>query len=258
MPFNENMLRIPIVGAPNILGLSIPKLSPKVRLWLTNISGFFGFVLLSLLCAGWHRAIVLLARNFRLAKEVNRQKWSRSLVAIVVFVAMSVSVFAVVLETAVLNVDRHNLLALMPLLMCLALIWRWLRLKTMPFVMGSLLVLLLCYSTAASQDNLSWNRVRWQAAQELEAAGIKTSEIDGGAEYDFDRDINLWLKTFHNVGRRSNPRNIWRWWLVHDDRYIISFSPVPGYETIASKTYFSALTLSNHQVLTLKRLPGVK
>ena len=46
MPFNENMLRIPIVGAPNILGISIPKMPMRIRVMLTEWSGFSGLCFL--------------------------------------------------------------------------------------------------------------------------------------------------------------------------------------------------------------------
>ena len=81
--------------------------------------------------------------------KLGQQKWSRTLVCMVVFASMLVSMAAVVMETTVFNVDRHNLLALVPTLMCLALTWRWLRVPLMPVVSLSLLVMLMCYSTMA-------------------------------------------------------------------------------------------------------------
>lgn len=249
MPINLNMLRIPIVGAPNIMGVSIPLLTGKQRLVLTWLSGFSAILLLVVLAAGIARTVLMVVRHMSPKRDTMKP------VALFVFcfAAMATSLFCVVAETVVLDVDRHYLLALVPVLICLALSFRLLKLKPNFLVGVPLLVLMALYSLCATQDFMSWNRARWHCLATLEKQGVKPAEIDGGAEYNFDKDVFLWVKTFKNEDFYANPRNCWRWWRVHDDKYIISFSTIPGYDVIGQESYLSGLSFSKRQVLILKR-----
>lgn len=252
MPFNQNMLRLPVIGAPNILGVSVPLLSNKVRFWLTQTCGVLAFLWFAIFLAGCHRTFQMLVKAvLRPASQRNLQP---VLLHVFCFAMAAISLAAVVFETTVLDVDRHYLLALVPVLICSALSFRLFAQRPTWIISWTLLILMAFYSVCATEDMLAWNRARWLCAESLEAQGINPKDIDGGAEYDFVHDIFLWVKTFRNEDINGNPRNIWRWWRVNDDKYIVSFSPVPGYEEIGKQEYWSGLTFSKKAVLILRRL----
>jgi hypothetical protein len=252
MPFNQNMLRLPVIGAPNILGVSIPLLSDKMRYWLTQVSGLLAFLLFSIFLAGCQRTFQMLI------KVVHRTSSERSLQPVLLhvfcFAMAAISLAAVVFETMVLDVDRHYLLALVPVLICSALSYRLFARRPAWTISWTLLLLMSFYSVCATEDLLAWNRARQLCAETLEAQGISPRDIDGGAEYNFVHDIFLWVKTFKNEDINGNPRNIWRWWRVNGDKYIISFSLVPGYKEIGRQEYWSGLTFSKKAVLILRQL----
>ena len=93
---------------------------------------------------------------------------------------------------------------------------------------AALLALSTLGSVAMVHDYLSWNRARWAVIGRLErefGAGAET--LDGGYEY------NGW----HNYTTGSTPeseqlarpgKSPW----VHDDLYVVTLGPVPGYEPV--------------------------
>ncbi len=93
-------------------------------------------------------------------------------------------------------------------------------------IVGIILLLLMGYfSVAGTHDYMAWNRLRWQAADELMQKGdVKPSEIEGGYEF------NGW----HNY-RENDPSQGW-WRDVYDD-YVISFGPAYGYEVVRTYTF---------------------
>lgn len=258
MPFNQNMLRLPQVGPPNLMGISIPLLKSGPRRWLTWLSALLAFMLYAMLLSGCQRALSLAARSLaRPAGGSGGRPLARAAVLLLVFLSMLLTLAGVAFETVVLDVDRHYLLALVPVLLCLAVTARWLRLPVSGWLAIPLVVALGAYSLCAAQDYLSWNRARWQAARDIEAQGIAPAAIDGGAEYNFSHDVGLWVKTFKGADPGRAPHARWRWWRVNDDEYIISFSPIPNYDVVARHRYFSALSLREQEVLTLRRLPSL-
>jgi hypothetical protein len=113
-----------------------------------------------------------------------------------------------------------------------------------------LLVLLASYSLCAGQDYLTANAARWRALTKLEGQGIKSASIDGGAEYNILRDMNVYASHY----RGEPPRDNWRWWPIKGEEYIVSFSPIPDYEEKWHETYYSFLTVSEHRVYVLEHL----
>lgn len=77
----------------------------------------------------------------------------------------------------------------------------------------------LLFSICATHDYLAWNRVRWQALNNLMQQGIEPTEIDGGLEF------NGWH--LYKAGYKSVPTKSW-WW-VQNDTYMTSISLLPGY-----------------------------
>jgi hypothetical protein len=265
MPSNQNLLRMPSVGATNIMGVNIPALSSSWRGLLTGISATFAFVLLVILGSGANRAILLAARALKRGLNAPDQAIKRTTLAGFCFLSLSLNFAFLLLQLRVIDLDRYYLLVVVPVLLCLALSWRWLRVRG-NFPLSILILLVMStYSLLATNDFVSWNRMRWQAITSLEATGQKSNIIDGGAEYNFLRDPNLANSVafgpgFHGVPNRGKPpRDAWRWWpIAEDDLYIISFSPIPDYNIVKNFPYWSALTFSQHDVLILKKNIPVK
>ncbi|MBX9772286.1 MAG: glycosyltransferase family 39 protein [Candidatus Obscuribacterales bacterium] len=251
MPFSMNIFRLPEIGAHNLMGITLPPLSKSCRMWLTHISGVFAFLFLVVLGSALERTVILLKRS--LAGNKSSYKDRRATMIAFVTAAGLVCLGCVCMETVILDLDRHYMVALAPLLIVLAVACRWWKIPSPGFVSCLLLGVIALYSTLATQDYMSWNRARWQAIGRLEAQGIAANVIDGGPEYVFPRDPNLDLELWRGSPRKSI-RDYWRWWRVHDDQYIVSFSPVPGYEEIGRVNYFSGLAFGDRAVLMLKRV----
>ena len=78
-------------------------------------------------------------------------------------------------------------------------------------------------SAAATRDYFSWNRARWDAIHAAERLGATPDTLDGGFEYNGYRRFEE-KPQLHVLGKS--------WWWVEDDRYVVAFSPLPGYEEI--------------------------
>jgi len=81
-------------------------------------------------------------------------------------------------------------------------------------------------SVAGASEYLAWNRARWQAFHLLQEHGVTLEQMDGGYE------INAMLAV--RTGQKSLGKEGFG---VRDDRYIITFNPVPGYTTLATIPY---------------------
>lgn len=86
------------------------------------------------------------------------------------------------------------------------------------------LLLFACVSAAGTHDLLAWNRAAWRAADQLVAEGVSPWEIDGGFAW------NGWHLSEELPADR--PRTAKSWWWVEDDRHIVSFAPLDGYEVL--------------------------
>jgi Dolichyl-phosphate-mannose-protein mannosyltransferase len=91
----------------------------------------------------------------------------------------------------------------------------------------SLVMIIMLFSAwftiGATHDYLSWNRVRWQALDNLmQESKISPNHIDGGYEF------NGWyLYSPKYKGKREKS-----WWWVDRDDYMISFSLLDGYKEV--------------------------
>ncbi len=267
MPFNQNLLRIPTLGALGIMGVSLPALGSRWRQWLTYLSGFFAFLLLALLGAGLFRSLLIAVRSIRRAwrSQIAGQQpdFKRNGTGAVthLFCFTAVVVIAVMgsLQIQVVDLDRYYIMPLVPVLLCLGVLCRWQRVRVNWAISFALAGLVGIYSLCASQDYMSWNRARWRGLKTLEAMGTSPKEIDGGAEYNFLRHPDLQnaliLKgTQHYfIERGEAPRDSWRWWPVRGESFIVSFSQIPGYEIVRREPYFSFLTFSTREVLILQQ-----
>jgi len=252
MPYCENILRFTSVGAQGLMGIANPILTPRQKIRLTIFSYLFAWLLLTQLLGF---LFVLLRHGKRVMKAKKRslglppgRVFSAQSLAVLFFAVLSFAFITV--ETMVRCTDRYYLIALLPTIVTLIFCARLTKIHmASPFAW--LLVLPFdWYGLAAGQDYLSSNAARWQALTLLEKNGVQASSIDGGAEYNVSRDMNLYASHY----RGSPPRNTWRWWPVKGEDYIVSFSPIPDYDEISRQNYFSCLTMSEHSVYVLKSM----
>jgi hypothetical protein len=245
MPFNQNLLRLPMICALTIMGLNMPLLSKRYLKWLTGLSYALSFLVLTLTGS-------LVSRLFDAWQKYKKQKCRTTkplatlwvcTISIVASIAFSLT------ETIVRCTDRYYLIAFAPLILGLVIMSRYFRIKLVQPISVIALILIAGYSACAAQDYLGWNRVRWSQLSRLEAQGISSLEIDGGYEYNSLRDMKI-CDTFY---RGESPRDNWRWWPIKGEKYISSFSTIPGYKVIDRASYWSALTFSPLEVLVLER-----
>lgn len=114
--------------------------------------------------------------------------------------------------------------------------------------------LLAWWAVAGTHDSLEWNRARFAAIAALEREGFDAREIDGGVEYNAwhlaDR-LGDWPTT--EEVRRGQPATRKSWWWVVDDRFIVSFRPLRGYDVRDSIGYSRWLVPGTGRVLVLER-----
>ncbi len=149
--------------------------------------------------------------------------------------------------------DRHTLVFILPL-----------GLAYLKFVQGKLraswgialvLAAFLGYCLVTTSHYFAWNQARWQAAQKLVAEGVAPLEIEGGFEW------NGWQAAQDRgsavQGRELPPGAPWYYLLFPQviPRYVISFSPLPGYRAVEEREYSSPFHWSSGSVLVLERLP---
>lgn len=234
MPFSENILRFTTVGAQGLLGIIRQPLDAHGRMVITILSFIFSLPLLLVL-----------------AGSLPKSQKKIDLLSAVVTAFMLACLGFLTIETIVRCTDRYYLVALGPSLLAIGFYAKRSRINLVNPISTMLLVSLVCYSIAGNQEYLSSNRARWRAIEWLEKTGVTSAATDGGYEYNVLRDMSLYNTTY----RGAPPRDKWRWWSVKGETYLVSFSPVPGYETIHSEPYFSLLDLKRRNIEVLKCLP---
>jgi hypothetical protein len=105
-------------------------------------------------------------------------------------------------------------------------------------------VVLLGVSAVATRDYFSWNRARWNAIRSAERLGATPETLDGGFEYNG-------LRRYEQQPRVQVPGKSW-WW-VRDDRYVVAFSSLPGYDEIETWRVEHWLSRSPAEVKLLRR-----
>jgi len=101
------------------------------------------------------------------------------------------------------------------------------------------------FATIGTHDSFEWNRVRFDAIEELEAQGISPHQIDGGAEY------NSWKRTGPLQPLRLNEKS---WWYVDDDEYAIAHEEIPGYERISVHPFVRYYGLKRDSLFVIRRV----
>jgi hypothetical protein len=102
------------------------------------------------------------------------------------------------------------------------------------------------FSIFATHDYFEWTRARWQGIHYLlDDLKASPSEIDGGFEF------NGWYQTKY----KDDPNNTTKsWWFVTDDQYMLSFSPMEGYEIIRQYPYKKYLTFETGYIYVLRKV----
>jgi len=120
------------------------------------------------------------------------------------------------------------------------------------------------FSVAGTHDYLSWNRVRWQALNNLmQEQHVSPKQMDGGVEFNawylYSRsypnpllsvDID-WNKKPESMERKPAPTKSW-WWVASDD-YVVTFGPVPGFTELKRYPFQRWLPPGEGSVLILQR-----
>jgi len=141
--------------------------------------------------------------------------------------------------------DRY-LLYVLPFLFVLWARWgapataRWPQALAAAWIVGA-----IALSAVATRDYFSWNRARWDAISMAERLGANPDAIDGGYEYNADR-------RFETRARVPDGKS---WWWVADDRYVVAFSEVPGYDVVETWRVRHWLPRSPSEVKLLRRKP---
>lgn len=109
----------------------------------------------------------------------------------------------------------------------------------------TLLGLFAAYAVAGTRDYFAWNRARWNALTELAAESrIPPEKIDGGFEFN---GLFLYDPAYQPPPEKS-------WWWVRDDRYLVSFGPVPGYRPLREYPYGRILPPGTGKIIVSERL----
>jgi hypothetical protein len=139
--------------------------------------------------------------------------------------------------------DRYLILLILPAAALVLGALRRVRLSRSVVCLG--LLLFGIYGLAGLHDYFAWNRVRWGLGQELISEGIRPEQIDGGLEW---AGWHLYLNRPRGArASLSSPYLLWYTRLVPelDPKYLISFSAIPGYTVLRSRTYHSYLHRSD-------------
>ena len=141
------------------------------------------------------------------------------------------SFFYLLLILPILSFDRYLLIILPIVLIYIALLLE--KYNYSKFVFIFITILFAIYSTLATYNYLEWQSIRWSLADSLLEQGIKVEDIEGGYE------MNGWYLYNKDLGHENTP--FWAPWYVrdivpgHQMKYIISFSPLGGYEVIEKR-----------------------
>ena len=117
--------------------------------------------------------------------------------------------------------DRYSIDTMWPLVIVIPL-----SMQKVPKVAVIGLVIVALFAVSGTAEYLSWNRARWTAYRWLQSRGVTLDQMDGGYE------INALLAVQRGRKDLGKPG-----FGVVDDRYILTFSDVPGYKTIARFPY---------------------
>jgi len=150
-------------------------------------------------------------------------------VAAVLFRARSVAAAYCIAGTVIMMFmrvyfDRYSIDTMWPLAIVIPIAVKDVR---VPRVAASIaLGVMIVLSVAGTAEYLAWNRARWEAFRWLQMRGVTLDQMDAGYEINALLAIRTGRKFLGKEG-----------FAVHDDRFILAFNAVPGYETLATFPY---------------------
>lgn len=242
MPLSENILIDFGLGPATLRDTFILKLphlptAPKIVWWVITAIGIVAAALLFL----YLFFAILQIFNKELNGEFIYKRW---------IAALSVStVFIYFFPQGIAGCFERYLIPLLPFLMMIVVVstknissWK-IGYKSMSI---AIIMMLLCagFSIGATHDYLSWNRVRWQALNNLvQEAHISPDSIDGGYEF------NGWY--LFDSKYKERPTKSW-WWVDNDD-YMISFGPITGYQEVKRYSFRGWLPFGQGNIFVLHK-----
>ncbi|MGE0744757.1 MAG: ArnT family glycosyltransferase [Rhodospirillales bacterium] len=226
-----------------ILQLTVPTAAPD---WLWPLLTALGM-------AGAAALIAALAAAIKRAAQLGRLGVTRPRASVELFVAATLLVYVLPLSLTPIF-DRYTLIPIALgciLIPMVALAPGGVAVGAARVGAGvvaglAAVVPLAWFSVAATHDYLAWNRARWAALERVMAdRGATPWQIDGGFEF------NGWY--LHDQAQYGSTAPKRSWWWVSDDRYVASFKPMPGYETILRAPYRSWLWREDRAILVSER-----
>ena len=104
------------------------------------------------------------------------------------------------------------------------------------------------FTVGSTHDYLSWNRIRWQAIENLiQEEQVSPNRIDGGFEF------NGWHLYSSDYPIYKHRKNNLAWWWVEQDDYIVAFRPLKGYDVIKQYHLKNWLPFRFDRILILQK-----
>ena len=116
---------------------------------------------------------------------------------------------------------------------------------------GVVAAIFLAFSLALTGELIAWNGAAWQAAGDLAAQGVPVDRIDGGFSFNGWNfaEVAGWSDKAPEDGSPAymevTPQ------ITRD--YVVSFSPIEGYEIVDRRPYWSPLSWAEKDMVVLRR-----
>ena len=108
------------------------------------------------------------------------------------------------------------------------------------------------FTICITHDYLSWNRIRWQALNDLTQQEIAPNRIDGGFEF------NGWYLYDPNYPVYDARAANFAWWWVERDDYIIDFNKIEGYDVAKQYPLENWFPFRFDSIFVLKKSPNYR
>ncbi|MBX9723257.1 MAG: glucosyltransferase domain-containing protein, partial [Candidatus Obscuribacterales bacterium] len=248
MPYSLNLFMPPILGSYCLVG--------GVPFWRAEHLKIFTYVADIAAVATAFCVVMSVLKPAELLADMQKSDELCRRIFLAVLVACVTG--GLLVQLSVSNFDRYYMVALAPLLVCLAPLWRDLNPLKLRAITVALVVAIGAYGTIATMDVMNFTRAQWQAIRQLEAQKIPAKRIDGGPIYDIYAG-GLPLTQGFKQGQgwpdsmRGTPETCkLRWWPLVKDDYIIAADTVNGYHATSKLKYWSPIFWRYRTIYTLK------
>jgi hypothetical protein len=226
-----------------------PKLL-KDGYWNVNISPSIDsniwdqFITTLSICGSILLLLVLLSQRLHFRDFIYNIKKDRNHLKIFLICIASLYLFLLINHT--IYYDRH-VIPLISLILLILISFNPLSFKFNKVGPISLIVFIAFFSICATHDYLSWNRIRWKAINYLmNEKNVDPTEIDGGFEF------NMWYETGHWRFQSSLTEK--SYWNVKDDKYVIAFGNISGFEKYKAFYYPQYISVKKDSIYILKNI----